>query len=58
MAYYRYGRAMEDLSAFAERVVAPDASDATRQDSLDWFKAQFAPGSSVQAAHRLDHLLV
>ncbi|WP_162909837.1 phosphotransferase enzyme family protein [Aggregatilinea lenta] len=58
MAFYRYARAMEDLAAFAERVFAPDASDATRQDSVEWFKAQFAPGSSVEAAHRLDHLLV
>jgi spectinomycin phosphotransferase len=54
MAYYRYARVMEDLAAFAERVFSVDASDATKQDSLNWFKAQFAPGNLLEAAHPLD----
>jgi spectinomycin phosphotransferase len=57
MAYYRYERAMEDLAAFAERVFSADASDATRQDSAQWFMAQFGPGSLVEAAHKLDDAL-
>jgi spectinomycin phosphotransferase len=57
MAYYRYERVMEDLAAFAERVFAADASDETKQDSVAWFMAQFAPGDVVEAAQKLDHVL-
>lgn len=51
MAYYRYARAVEDLAAFAERVFLMDTGDDTKQDSVEWFISQFAPGSIVEAAH-------
>jgi spectinomycin phosphotransferase len=57
MAYYRYARVMEDLGGFAEPVFFMDVSDETREDSVKWFMAQFAPGGLVEAAHKLDHLL-
>jgi spectinomycin phosphotransferase len=57
MAYYRFERSMEDLAAFAERVFAADASDAVKQDSVEWFKRQFAPGGLIEAAYNLEHLL-
>jgi spectinomycin phosphotransferase len=53
MAYYRYTRVVEDLGGFAERVFAMDASDATKQDSVEWFMAQFEPGSVLEAAYKL-----
>ncbi len=57
MAYYRYERVMEDLAGFAERVFLMDSSDETKHDSVSWFMAQFAPGSVVEVAHKLDHVL-
>ncbi|MBN1681855.1 MAG: aminoglycoside phosphotransferase family protein [Anaerolineae bacterium] len=57
MAYYRYERVMEDLSAFAEHVFFMDVSDEKKQDSINWFMVQFAPGGLVEAAHKLDHVL-
>jgi spectinomycin phosphotransferase len=57
MAYYRYERTMQDIGAFAERVFSVDASDETKQDSANWFMVQFEPGNSVEAAHKLDHVL-
>ncbi len=57
MAYYRYERVMEDLAAFAERVFFIESSDETRQDSVRKFIAQFRPGSAVDNARRLDHVV-
>jgi len=58
MAYYRYERAMQDLAEFALQVFRADSSDATKQDSLEWFMVQFAPGGTVEAAHALSsHIL-
>ena len=57
MAYYRYERAMQDLAEFADDVFLGDRSDATRQDSINRFMAQFSPGGLVEAAQKLDHVV-
>jgi spectinomycin phosphotransferase len=57
MAYYRYERVMEDLVEFAAQVLLRDASDETKQDSVKWFLAQFAPGGTLEAAYELDRVL-
>jgi spectinomycin phosphotransferase len=57
MAYYRYERVMEDLLEFAAQVLLRDASDKTKQDSVKWFTAQFAPGGPLEAAYELDRVL-
>jgi spectinomycin phosphotransferase len=57
MAYYRYERLMEDLLEFAAQVLLRDTNDETRQDSLKWFIAQFAPDGPLQASHELDRKL-
>lgn len=38
MAYYRYSRTMEDLSAFAESALLLDVDDAVKLDSVEWFE--------------------
>ena len=55
MAYYRYERVMEDLLEFAAEVLLRGSSDETKQDSIKWFVAQFAPGGTLEAAYELDH---
>jgi spectinomycin phosphotransferase len=57
MAYYRYERVMEDLAGFGEQALLLDASDETKQDSVEWFMAQFEPGNTLEAARKLDHVL-
>lgn len=57
LAYYRYKRALEDLSSFAEDVFLREGDSATRQDSMEWFMRQFAPGGGVEVAHWLDKQL-
>ncbi|RPI93230.1 MAG: hypothetical protein EHM39_12995, partial [Chloroflexi bacterium] len=57
LAYYRYERVMEDLAEFAAQVFLIDSNDETRQDSVEWFMRMFGPNSSVEVAHRLDHIL-
>lgn len=57
MAYYRYERLMQDLGEFARQVFLTDASDATKQDSVQWFMAQFESSGTFEAAHKLDYVL-
>lgn len=57
LAYYRYARVVEDLGAFAEDVFYRDTSDATKEDSIYWFRVQFSPGGLIEAAHALDDVL-
>jgi spectinomycin phosphotransferase len=58
MAYYRFARAVEDFGGFAERIFLMDnVSDETKQDSADWFRKQFDPGSIVHAAQQLNHIV-
>jgi spectinomycin phosphotransferase len=56
MAYYRYERTMQDLAAFAEQVFLADSSDETRQDSVNWFMVQFAPGGLAEGARACDQI--
>ncbi len=53
MAYYQVERTVEDLAEFAALVFSTEASDEAKQDSVQWFMVQFAPGSAVEAAHKV-----
>jgi spectinomycin phosphotransferase len=55
MAYYQYERTMEDLAEFAAQVFLIDASNETKQDSMQWFMVQFGPGGPVEAAQTVYH---
>ena len=55
MAYYYHERATTDLGAFAHEVFwMPDADDVSRRGAARWLEVLFAPGRSVEAAHRAD----
>jgi spectinomycin phosphotransferase len=54
LAYYRYTRVLEDVAFFAAPIFLMPASDeATKADSLNILKVQFAPDSMLEAAHHL-----
>ncbi len=53
MAYYRYSRAVEDLSGFAREILFPDCSEESKQDALRWLKNLFRPrGLYLSSAQR------
>lgn len=51
LTYYRYDWCIEDIGAFAERIFdMENTGEATKRDSLWWFKHLFAEGNSVETA--------
>jgi spectinomycin phosphotransferase len=51
LAYYRYDWAVQDIAAFAERVLLrPDLGMESKRSALGWFVAQFRPGGMVEIA--------
>lgn len=55
IAYYRYARAVEDMSAYGERVFfLPEAGEETRRDALAGFQQLFEPGNIVEIAFAAD----
>jgi spectinomycin phosphotransferase len=51
LAYYRYDWCVEDIGSFAEDVFGKEnTGEATKANSIWWFKNLFAQGNSVEAA--------
>lgn len=50
LAYYRHDWCIEDIGAFGQEVLDAEAGEATRANSLRWFKSLFEPGGSVSIA--------
>ena len=49
LTYYRYDWCVEDIGAFSERIFdMENTGEATKRDSLWWFKHLFAEGNSVE----------
>jgi spectinomycin phosphotransferase len=55
LAYYRYARAVEDISANAEQVFyRPDLGSDTKREAVDRFVRLFAPGYIIERAFASD----
>jgi spectinomycin phosphotransferase len=51
LAYYQHAWCVEDIGAFAEEVLdVKNSGEASRANSLSWFKSMFADGNSIATA--------
>lgn len=56
LAFYHYGRVIEDLGGFGEVVFYMDSGDDTRRESIGWVRKQFEPGYHLHAAYKWDRI--
>lgn len=54
LAYYRYERALEDLTDYGNRLLSDGSDDATRRDAASGFQHAFAQGETVDWARACD----
>jgi len=50
MAYYRYERVIEDLSAYGEQLLLTDEGGADREEAYRRFTGNFEPGQTIEIA--------
>jgi spectinomycin phosphotransferase len=51
LAYYRYERIVQDISAYCEQILLTDEGGEDRQEGLSQLQSQFLPGGVVERAH-------
>jgi len=56
MAYYRYERVIEDLSAYAEQLLLTDEGGADREEAYQRFTGNFEPDQTIEIAEKTDRL--
>jgi spectinomycin phosphotransferase len=56
LAYYRYGRIVEDLAVICEQVFSTSKGGADQERSYEYFISNFEPGGTIEIARRTDEL--
>lgn len=54
MAYYRYERIIEDIAVYCEQLFLTDEGGADREQSLQYLRSNFLPGSVLEIAYKSD----
>jgi spectinomycin phosphotransferase len=57
LAYYRYERIVQDISAYCEQLLLTDEGGEDREQGLDQITSQFQPGAVIDMAYRTEKLL-
>ncbi len=52
LAYYRYGRIVEDIAIFCERILLGDEGRADRERCLRYLQSSFLSNGTIEIAHR------
>jgi spectinomycin phosphotransferase len=54
LAYYRYERVIQDLAVYCEQLLMSDEGGEDRERSLQYLKANFLQGNTLETAYRSD----
>lgn len=54
LAYYRYERIIQDISAYCEQLLLSTDGGSDRQQSLLYLQSNFAPGGTIATAYQAD----
>ena len=52
VAYYRCERIIQDIAAYCEQLLLTNEGGADREQSLEYLKSNFLPGSTIEMAYR------
>ncbi|MBN2046366.1 MAG: hypothetical protein JW750_00885 [Anaerolineaceae bacterium] len=58
ISHYRYERVIIDLVLYAEDILLRKAEGADREQAFHYLTWNFAPGGTIEMAHRGDTILV
>lgn len=58
MAYYRYGRIVEDIAVFCDRIFQAHEGREDREQSLRYLQSNFLPRNTIEMAYATDETLL